>query len=58
MATKPKPMPGNMADFMYMMSNGADKWAEYIMDKYGLTLEDYDRSIYLTMFDYDLEEGV
>jgi hypothetical protein len=57
MTTKPKPQPGNMSDFMFMMSNCAGQWADYIMDKYGLTLEEYDRSIYLTMFDYDLEES-
>jgi hypothetical protein len=57
MTTKPKPKPGDMSDFMFIMTNGADKWADYIMDKYGMTLEEHDRSIYLTIFDYDLEES-
>jgi hypothetical protein len=56
MTNKPKPKPGDMTDLNFMLRNGADKWAGYIMNKYGLTLEEYDRSIYMTIFDYDLEE--
>ncbi len=57
MTSKPRPKPGDMKDFMYMTSNGADKWAGYIMDKYGLTLDEYDKSIYMYIFDYNLEES-
>ena len=57
MTMKPRPKPGDMTDIMYMMSNGADKWAGYIMDKYGLTLDEYDKSIYMYIFDYNLEES-
>lgn len=55
MTTKLKPKPGNMSDFMYMMTNAPENWAGYIMEKYGMTLEEHDRSIYMHIFDYDLE---
>jgi NMD protein affecting ribosome stability and mRNA decay len=56
MTKKPKPFPGDGKDFYFMISNPPSKWADYIMDKYGLTLNEYDIAIYRDIFDYNGSE--